>query len=101
MPTEPPSTLPSLVMKLRIAPGALLAAVEADPPRTASTRAMLLSALTKVSAVPNAMSPNSRTGMPSSWNWTNFAPPEATGRPRTEMLALPSPPDASERIPGI
>ena len=39
--------------------------------------------------------------MPSSWNWTNLAPPEATGKPRTEILALPSPPEASDRMPGI
>ena len=31
----------------------------------------------------------------------NLAPPEATGKPRTLILALPSPPVASARMPGI
>lgn len=38
---------------------------------------------------------------PSSWSWRNLAPVDAIGRPRMVMFALPSPVDASERMPGI
>ena len=81
-------------------PGELDAKVEAEPPRTDSTRATLKSVRRKMSALPKVMSPNSSTGRPSSCNCRNLDPPDATGRPRTEMLALPSPPDASTRMPG-
>src|SRR3546814_10706603 len=54
-----------------------------------------------MSALPNAISPNSSTGRPSSCSCRNLAPPDATGRPRAAILALPSPPDASERMPGM
>ena len=89
-------------MKLMTPPGELLAKVDADPPRTDSMRSTDQSDLRKMSALPKAMSPNSRTGRPSSCNCRNFAPPDAAGRPRTMILALPAlPPPASERIPGI
>ncbi len=88
-------------MKLMMPPGELLAKVEAEPPRIASMRSRLSSARRKMSALPKAMSPNSSTGSPSSCSCRNLAPPEATGRPRTAMLALPSPPLDSERMPGM
>ena len=84
-----------------IPPGALLAAVDAEPPRIDSTVCTVLSRRIKMSALPKAMSPYCSTGKPSSCNCKNLAPPDATGRPRTAMFALPSPPVDSERIPGM
>ena len=78
-----------------------MARVEAEPPRIDSIDDIVLSSLRKISALPKAISPNCKMGNPSSCNCRNFAPPAATGRPRTAIFALPSPPDDSERIPGI
>ena len=47
----------------------LLASVEAEPPRTTSSRSKAASARIQVSGVAKAMSPNCSTGRPSSWNW--------------------------------
>ncbi len=88
-------------MKLMMPPGALLVKVDAEPPRMASMRSRVKSERRKMSELPKAISPNSITGRPSSCSCRNFAPPEATGNPRTAMLALPSPPLDSERMPGI
>ena len=82
-------------------PGALLAAVDAEPPRIDSIVCTVLSNRIKISELPKAISPYCSTGKPSSCNCKNFAPPEATGRPRTAIFALPSPPVDSARIPGM
>ena len=63
---EPPSTFPVLLIKLMIPPGELEDNIEAEPPRIASTLATFPSNLVKISAVANAISPNKRTGSPSS-----------------------------------
>ena len=97
----PESDSPVLLMILMMPPGAFVARVEAEPPRIDSIDDIVLSSLRKISALPKAMSPNCKIGNPSSCNCKNFAPPAATGRPRTAIFALPSPPDDSERIPGI
>ncbi len=81
-------------------PGELLAAVLADPPRITSRRAKVASDRKKISAFPKAISPNCNTGKPSSCSAKNLAPPDATGKPRTAILALPSPPVDSLRTPG-
>ena len=82
-------------------PGALLAAVDAEPPRIDSIVCTVLSNRIKISELPKATSPNCITGRPSSCSCKNLAPPDATGKPRTAMLALPSPPVDSARTPGI
>jgi hypothetical protein len=54
-----------------------------------------------MSALSKVMSRNSSTGRPSSCNCRNVAPPDAIGRPRIAILALPSPPELSDRMPGM
>ena len=84
-----------------IPPGEFDDKTDAEPPRIASILATFPSNLVKISAVANAISPNKRTGSPSSCNCKYFEPPEEIGTPRTAMFAFPSPPVDSERIPGI
>ena len=55
----------------------------------------------KMSEVAKAISPNKNTGKPSSWSCRYFDPPAEMGTPRTAMFVFPSPPDDSERIPGM
>ncbi len=97
----PPSVLPVLLIKLIIPPGEFDDNVEAEPPRMASIFATFLSNLVKISAVPNEISPYNNTGNPSSWSCTYLDPPDEIGTPRTAMFEFPSPPEDSERIPGI
>ena len=99
--TLPDSFSPVFEIKLMIPPGASLAAVDAEPPRIDSTLCTVESKRMKMSALPKAISPNCITGKPSSCSCKNLAPPDATGKPRTAIFALPSPPVDSERTPGI
>src|SRR6056300_642693 len=100
MPTAPASSPPFLLIMLMMPPGEFEATVEAEPPRMDSTRPTLQSDRMKLSVLAKFMSPNSRTGKPSSCSCMYFEPPVAKGMPRTVMLAFPLPPELSERMPG-